>query len=78
MIEAVINRKKQEFQIEKLISDSNKISKFMIINFNDLFLNRRNILFDICKFLEIDFDQRMLKPNLINNALKINLFTIVR
>ena len=78
MIEAVINRKKQEFQIEKLISDSNKISKFMIINFNDLFLNRRNILFDICKFLEIDFDQRMLKPHLINKALKISLFTIVR
>ena len=72
------NRKKQEFQIEKLISDLNKISKFMIINFNHLFLNRRNILFVICKFLEIDFDQRMLKPHLINNALKINLFTIVR
>ena len=74
MIEAAINRKKQEFQIEKLLSGSKKISKFMIINFNDLFLNRKNILFDICKFLEIDFDQRMLKPHLINQCIKEKSF----
>ena len=74
MIQAAINRKKKEDEIEKLISNSQKRNKFLIINFNDLFLNRKKILIDICKFLEIDFDQRMLKPHLINKCIEDKFF----
>ncbi len=74
MVQAAINRKKKEDEIEQLISSSKKRNNFLSINFSDLFLNRKNILIDICKFLEIDFDQRMLKPHLINKCIEEKSF----
>jgi len=61
--------KKENLFFDKLKNFIKNKEKLKIIQFDDLFSNRENIMKNLSKFLELDYDDKLLKPHLINKII---------
>ena len=66
--------KKESLFLDKIKKFKKDKEKLKIIQFNDLFYNRKNVMKDLSQFLKLDYDDRLLKPHLINKIITSSNF----